>query len=141
MYIAYPPLTHSPFLFLSRLAHAKPPCSTLHAATEHQAIARLKDMQWTGNTGIRHGAHKHWQVQALARSNSRAAQGFSIGTRFFLGVSRWEEVFQNPCQSYVLVLRKLRSITFTFARTMIILWRLTTPLLLQYWLKACNREQ
>lgn len=43
-------------------AHAKSLSASLHAATHHQPISRLKDMQGAGNSRIGHRANKYRDV-------------------------------------------------------------------------------
>ena len=48
-------------------AHAKPLGSGLHGAADHEAVAWFEDVQWTGDGGEGHGAHKDWYFLVQAR--------------------------------------------------------------------------
>lgn len=43
-------------------AHSKLLCASLHAATHHQPISRLKDVQRAGHSRVRHRANKYGNV-------------------------------------------------------------------------------
>lgn len=43
-------------------AHAELLGAGLHAATHHQPVSRLKDVQWAGNSRVGHGADEYRDV-------------------------------------------------------------------------------
>lgn len=57
-------------------AHAKFLGAGLHAATHHQPISRLKDVQGAGNPGVGHGANKYRDV--LGKTAEGETEGESV---------------------------------------------------------------
>jgi len=59
-------VVHEPFLAVAD-AHAELARAGVHAASYHEAIARLKDVQRTGHGGVGHGAHEDRDVTRQVR--------------------------------------------------------------------------
>lgn len=59
------PYKRSPFLWIV-YAHAELPRPRVHAAADHEAVARLEDVQRTRHGGIRHGTHKDRHILCQA---------------------------------------------------------------------------
>lgn len=59
------PYNRSPFLWIV-YAHAELPRPRVHAAADHEAVARLEDVQRTRHGGIRHGTHKDRHILCQA---------------------------------------------------------------------------
>ena len=59
-----PRLPHSP-VFLRADAHPELPGAGLHGAADHEAVARLEDVQRTGHAGEAHRAHEHRDLRPV----------------------------------------------------------------------------
>ena len=57
-------LPHLP-VFLRADAHPELPGAGLHGAADHQAVARLEDVQRTGHAGEAHRAHEHRDLRPI----------------------------------------------------------------------------
>lgn len=83
------PHHRSPFLWIV-YAHAKLPRPRVHAAADHEAVARLEDVQRTRHGGIRHGTHEdgHILCQAAWGERESALQGAAHSPRVRGGLCR-----------------------------------------------------
>ena len=62
-------VVESPPSVSSRVAHAESSPARLHTPSHHESVARLKDVEWTGEVGEGHCAHKDWQFFTLTETN------------------------------------------------------------------------
>lgn len=56
---------------LSRQAHAEPFGASFHAPSDHKPVARLKDVEWTRDSGEGHGTHKDGDISGQTAGGGR----------------------------------------------------------------------